>query len=470
MNKINKIAVGSNTYEIIDTWRPVSDSVSSTESDTAASSAAVKTAYDLAASKTSNTGTVTSVAIKMNGSTKGTVTTSGTIDLGTVITAHQNISGKVNTSTKVNGHALTGDVTVSKTDVGLGNVTNDAQVKRTEMGAASGVATLGTDGKVPSSQLPSYVDDVLEYTNLSSFPSTGESGKIYVAQDTNKTYRWSGSAYTEISSSIVVGTTTGTAFDGKSGYDHVNNTSNPHGVTKAQVGLGKVGNFKAVSTVDSQGLTDKEKSNARANIGAGTSSFSGSYNDLTNKPTIPTVNNATLTIQKNGTTVNTFTANASSNVTANITVPTNVSELTNDAGYTTNTGTVTSVKVGSTSYSPSSGVISLPAYPTSLPASDVYSWAKASTKPTYIANEVMSISAMNISSNTSSSCSITGYDNNGKAQTIVYYNASNSDVIVTVPTDYFTPDDEAIELTCKAGGYCEVSYLNVVGNILARGL
>ena len=62
---------------------------------------------------------------------------------------------------------------------------------------------------------------------------------------------------------------------------------------------------------------------------------SGSYSDLSNKPTIPTVNNATLTIQKNGTTVKTFTANASSNVTANITVPTKVSELTNDSGFLT---------------------------------------------------------------------------------------------------------------------------------------
>ena len=60
---------------------------------------------------------------------------------------------------------------------------------------------------------------------------------------------------------------------------------------------------------------------------------SGSYNDLSNKPTIPTVNNATLTIQKNGTTVKTFTANASSNVTANITVPTKTSDLTNDSGF-----------------------------------------------------------------------------------------------------------------------------------------
>ena len=63
------------------------------------------------------------------------------------------------------------------------------------------------------------------------------------------------------------------------------------------------------------------------------STFSGNYNDLTNKPTIPTVNNATLTIQKNGTTVKTFTANASSNVTANITVPTKTSDLQNDQEY-----------------------------------------------------------------------------------------------------------------------------------------
>lgn len=63
--------------------------------------------------------------------------------------------------------------------------------------------------------------------------------------------------------------------------------------------------------------------------------FSGSYTDLSNKPTIPTVNNATLTIQKNGTTVKTFTANASSNVTANITVPTKTSQLTNDSMFTT---------------------------------------------------------------------------------------------------------------------------------------
>lgn len=75
---------------------------------------------------------------------------------------------------------------------------------------------------------------------------------------------------------------------------------------------------------------------------------SGSYNDLSNKPTIPTVNNATLTIQKNGTTVKTFTANASSNVTANITVPTKVSELTNDSGYLTSASNLDSSKLTGT--------------------------------------------------------------------------------------------------------------------------
>lgn len=108
--------------------------------------------------------------------------------------------------------------------------------------------------------------------------------------------------------------------------------------------------------------------------------------------------------------------------------------------------------------------------PSSLPASDVYSWAKASSKPSYIASEVMSISATSISANTSSSCSITGSGNSGKAQTIIYVNGGSADYTVTVPTTYKTPDGAAIELTCPKGGYCEVSYLNIGGTIYARGL
>lgn len=72
---------------------------------------------------------------------------------------------------------------------------------------------------------------------------------------------------------------------------------------------------------------------------------SGSYNDLTNKPTIPTVNNATLTIQRNGTSVGTFTANASSNRTINIAVPTATSDLTNDSGFITSITKITNAEI-----------------------------------------------------------------------------------------------------------------------------
>ena len=67
-------------------------------------------------------------------------------------------------------------------------------------GKANGIAGLDGSGKVPSSQLPSYVDDVLEFDELNDFPLTGQSGKIYLDKDTNKIYRWSGSQYVEITS------------------------------------------------------------------------------------------------------------------------------------------------------------------------------------------------------------------------------------------------------------------------------
>ena len=71
----------------------------------------------------------------------------------------------------------------------------------TEKGAANGLAPLGADSKIASTYLPSYVDDVVEAANFAALPETGEAGKIYVTLDTNKTYRWSGSAYVEISAS-----------------------------------------------------------------------------------------------------------------------------------------------------------------------------------------------------------------------------------------------------------------------------
>ena len=78
-------------------------------------------------------------------------------------------------------------------------------------------ANLSDNGKIPANQLPSYVDDVLEYGTFNTFPTTGEDGKIYVAQDTNLTYRWSGTRYVEISQSLALGETSSTAYPGDKG-------------------------------------------------------------------------------------------------------------------------------------------------------------------------------------------------------------------------------------------------------------
>ena len=160
-------------------------------------------------------------------------------------------SGKVNVDVR--------EDVLSKDSLGLGNVTNDAQVKRSEMGVANGVATLGADGKVPTAQLPSYVDDVIDlvaiYPAKGNIPTSGltvgakyfitsenriytatsatavgdaevpEAGKIYVVTskpanataDVNTTWRWSGTAMAQVGSSLVLGTVTGTAFDGGKG-------------------------------------------------------------------------------------------------------------------------------------------------------------------------------------------------------------------------------------------------------------
>lgn len=108
---------------------------------------------------------------------------------------------------------------LDKAAVGLGNVDNtsdlnkpvstatqtalDGKIPLTQKGAANGVVPLNASTKIDAAYLPSYVDDVLEYANLAAFPATGETGKIYIAIDTNSQYRWSGSAYIKINSGDV---------------------------------------------------------------------------------------------------------------------------------------------------------------------------------------------------------------------------------------------------------------------------
>lgn len=232
-------------------------------------------------------------------------------------------------------------------------------------GANSGLAELDANGKVPSSQLPSYVDDVIEVANYSSLPATGETGKIYVTTDDNKTYRWSGSAYVEISPSLALGETSSTAYRGDRGkvaYDHatetkagqtatglykVGSTAEGHiaelsAVTKSDItalGIPAQDTTYNTATQSASGLmssTDKTKldgiaSGAEINVQSdwsqsdntaddfiknkptlATVATSGSYNDLSDTPTIPIVNNGTLTIKNGNQTKGTFAANQSS--------------------------------------------------------------------------------------------------------------------------------------------------------------
>lgn len=106
------------------------------------------------------------------------------------------------------------------------------------LGAKSGVAGLDSNGKIPSSQLPSYVDDVLEYSAKSGnngFPSPGEEGKIYVDTSSNLTYRWSGSGYVEISPSLALGETSSTAYAGDKGKALATNLSSHTGNTTVHI-------------------------------------------------------------------------------------------------------------------------------------------------------------------------------------------------------------------------------------------
>lgn len=120
---------------------------------------------------------------------------------------------EVNTVDSVNGK--TGTVVIDTDDLASFNTDVDARITSSAVttalgftpenaankGSANGYASLDGSGKVPSTQLPSYVDDVEEYGSQAAFPTTGETGKIYVDTGSNKTYRWSGTQYIEISAS-----------------------------------------------------------------------------------------------------------------------------------------------------------------------------------------------------------------------------------------------------------------------------
>lgn len=215
------------------------NSYSSTSTTTSAVPNAVKAAYDLA-----------------NGKYTKPQTGIPAEDLATAVqtslTAADNAVPKTRT---VNSKALSSDITLTAADVGA--------IATTAKGANGGVAELDANGKVPSSQLPSYVDDVLEYSSKSSFPSTGETGKIYVDTSDNKTYRWGGSTYVEISASLALGDTSSTAYygdKGKTAYDHATEsgrltTATASGLYKvASTAQGHIASLTPVAKSDITGL------------------------------------------------------------------------------------------------------------------------------------------------------------------------------------------------------------------------
>ena len=117
----------------------------------------------------------------------------------------------------------------------ISQLENDQQfVKQSDLNTELSKKADLADGKVPASQLPSFVDDILEFATLSAFPTTGEAGKIYVTLDTNLTYRWSGSGYVEISPSLALGETSSTAYRGDRGEIAYNHSQSAHAPSDAQ--------------------------------------------------------------------------------------------------------------------------------------------------------------------------------------------------------------------------------------------
>lgn len=116
------------------------------------------------------------------------------------LTSQEQLNSAVST---LNSSITTGDANTLASANAYTDSKDLLKEDKANKGIAGGYASLDGTGKVPAVQLPSYVDDVLEFANLAAFPVTGETGKIYVALDTNKTYRWSGSIYVEISPSAV---------------------------------------------------------------------------------------------------------------------------------------------------------------------------------------------------------------------------------------------------------------------------
>lgn len=146
-----------------------------------------------------------------------------------------------------------GQISVSFQDISI----TSSQIS--DKGSANCVATLDANGHVPSSQLPSYVDDVIEVQNQAALPATGEDGKIYIDLSTNVSYRWGGSTYVKIASDLGLGETESTAYrgdHGKAAYDHATAKGQAFSSGLYKITTNAEGHVTAASAVEKSDITE----------------------------------------------------------------------------------------------------------------------------------------------------------------------------------------------------------------------
>ena len=306
-------------------------------------------------------------------------------------------------------------------------------------------------GTIDAAHLPSYVDDVIEgylnggkfYTTKSSSGAysgeiTAEAGKIYVDLSNNKTYRWSGSTYVVISETIALGTTHSTAGYGDeshAAYNHSTSTGNPHKTTKTDLGLGNVEN-KSSATIRGE-LTSANVTTALGytpprtdtNTHYTTRIVAGAANGTANATTTNGNTHINVTddntfrsgVVIKGTGATSVTSDASGNITVHSTdtdtwrpVQNNLTSTAIDQSLSAAQGkalndkfssyvptsrtvngkalsaniTLSAGDVGAAASSHTHSKSQITDFPTSMPASDVYAWAKASSKPSYSWSEI----------------------------------------------------------------------------------
>ena len=218
-------------------------------------------------------------------------------------TLNQSTSGNAFTASKLQTArtiSLTGNVTGSVSFDGSANASIATTV--TGLGAANGIATLDSSGQVPSTQLPSYVDDVLEYANVAAFPATGESGKIYVETPGNTTYRWGGTSYVKITSGEV------SSVAGKTGV--VTLTKSDVGLVNADNTADSVKNVASAAKLTTARTLGGVSFDGTANINLPGVNAAGNQSTTGNASTATTLQTARI--------INGTNFNGSANITTNV--------------------------------------------------------------------------------------------------------------------------------------------------------